>query len=249
MSRTFTLAGNIFLNRTQAPITTTPCTLECWFYFTGSNGNDNCLIQVQDSAVSDNYFRLGNSTSEEVMNLAHDGTFQEIVSTATFSGSAWHYGCSVFVSSTDRRAFLNGGNKGSGTTSITPSGLNSVDIGNEGDSTPGDNWIGRIANAVIRDVALSDAEVAFASQRGVSPFRIRPSSIKAFWPLFGNSDPEVDLSGNGYHLTLNNSPGVADHVPVGPPFGFNYHPSFVGGPTPSAAVGGSGNLISGGLIS
>ena len=78
---------------------------------------------------------------------------------------------------------------------------------------------GRIAEAAIWNVALTDSEVqALAS--GVSPLRVRPESLQAYWPLFAVTGNAIDYSGKGNDLTDNGTVGVADHAPVGPMFAF-----------------------------
>ncbi len=222
MSRTFTLSDNRYLNSLTTPVTAAPFTIACWFYFTGSTGNDNCLVQIQDDGVAAHNFRIGKTTAEAIQMrvAAGTGTNESAITSTTITANTWQHACGVVHSTTDRRVFLDGGGKGTNTLDRTPANLDSIDIGNEGDSSPGDNWIGRIAEVVIWNVALSDAEVAQIAT-GIPQWRVRPADVVAYYPLFGNADPEVDLSGNGNNLTLFNTPGVASHPPVSLPFGFD----------------------------
>lgn len=72
----------------------------------------------------------------------------------------------------------------------------------------------RMADVAIWNAALSPAEVG-ALAKGVSPLLIRPANLKGYWPLWGASSPEADLSGNGNAATITGTVNAADHGPVG----------------------------------
>ena len=74
---------------------------------------------------------------------------------------------------------------------------------------------GRIAECGIWNVALSDNEIVSLAT-GVPPSRIRPGSLKGYWPLWGAAFPEPDLSGNRNSGTQTGTLSAADHAPVGP---------------------------------
>jgi hypothetical protein len=80
-------------------------------------------------------------------------------------------------------------------------------------------WNGRIAEVAYWDVQLTDAEVT-ALANGVSPFRIRPADLHAYWKLHGLASPEPNCAttGDTRNLTLTGAPGQADHAPVATPF-------------------------------
>jgi hypothetical protein len=75
---------------------------------------------------------------------------------------------------------------------------------------------GRIAEAGIWNVALSDREVA-ALASGVHPARMRPDALVAYWPLWGDDSPELDWHPSGgtrYPMTLTGTPTKANHAPI-----------------------------------
>lgn len=74
---------------------------------------------------------------------------------------------------------------------------------------------GKIAEAAIWDAGLSDAEFA-ALAAGTSPQQIRPASLKGYWPLWGVSGTEIDLSANRNNGTVTGATR-ADHTPTTPP--------------------------------
>lgn len=80
----------------------------------------------------------------------------------------------------------------------TAGGVN-LNIGGQQVTIP--TFAGRVAQAAMWNTVLSTYEVG-ALQAGVSPSRIRPQSLVGFWPLYGTSSPEDDLSGHAYNGTL-----------------------------------------------
>ena len=71
---------------------------------------------------------------------------------------------------------------------------------------------GRLAEAAIHTAALSAGEM-LALSRGVRPTRVRPQSLAGYWPLWGLSSPEPDLSGSANNGTLHGT-SQADHAPL-----------------------------------
>lgn len=113
------------------------------------------------------------------------------------------------------RVYLNGTQDG---TAAGGAGLDtSINfvIGNRGGGA-GIPFDGRIAEVAVWTVALTAAEIA-ALAKGVSPLRVRPKNLAAYYPLWGvGAAGEPDLSGNGQHPSETGTVGVLDHAPVGP---------------------------------
>ena len=221
MSRTFGTTSD-YLEIGSALVTTYPFTVACWFYSTNNTALQN-LFAICDSALNTNQqWRLqlrGDVAGDPLRVISRTTSQVNADTTIGYSLNTWQHACGVFASATDRRVFLDGGNKGTNTTSNTPTGLNKTSIGLVRDSTPDSPMIGRIAEVVVWNIALSDAIVAMLAQR-VHPYRIYPANIIAYWPIFGNSSPEVDLSGGGLNLTVVGTT-LSDHPPVSPLFGFD----------------------------
>lgn len=77
---------------------------------------------------------------------------------------------------------------------------------------------GRMAELAIWGAALSDDEIA-ALAKGVSPFRVHPSGLAGYYPMWGvGAAGEPDVSGGRPDLSEVGTVGVVDHPPVGPPF-------------------------------
>ncbi len=203
-----------YLEIDQSPVAGMPLTLACWFYAT-NNFDNHTLINICDQDVPDQYFGLyarGGAAGDPVRAMSFDGTFGPADSTSGFNTNTWHHACGVFTSSTLRTAFIDGGNKGTDTVSVSPSGIDRISVGRNGDSTPSNYADARVASVVVYDVALSDAEVA-ALALHVSPLMVRPQSIVAYWRLVRGLQDVV----GGYDLTAFNTPAVNAHVPIAYP--------------------------------
>ena len=194
----------------------------CAWVYSDSNptSNDFCAFQMGDKDVSNKYFRLGYddvTTDGAARWTANDGTSRFCISSAVAPQNEWHHLLGVEAASNDRRVYLNGGSKGTDTNSSTPNNIDRTSIGREGDSTPGDYWNGRLAEVAVWSAALTDDEARMLAA-GVSPVRVRPGSLKHYWPFWiGTSG--IDHIGT-LNLTAVNTPTQADHAPVQPPFGF-----------------------------
>ena len=60
---------------------------------------------------------------------------------------------------------------------------------------------------------LSDVQLT-AITHGVHPFIIDDGNIQAFYTLWGNEDPESDMTGNGFNATDNAAARFTPNPPV-----------------------------------
>ena len=199
-----------YIGKSSALLTAVPLTMACWFNVTASPGAGAfTLIDLHASgsnATSNNFKLQVTGTSPNISVVA-----QTSGSGAASSGAStgvWAHGCSVFSAINARAAFLNGANKGTNAASQTPTGINQARIGIVGGSAPGNAVNGRIAEAAIWNVALSDDEVA-ALGKGFSPRLIRPSALVAYLPIIRDF---IDVKGAGFSVT--GSLTVADHCAI-----------------------------------
>lgn len=204
-------------------ITGVPVTIMFFGYLDADPGsNDFCGVQIGDKDTTNNYFRLGtDEPTGKVQGATVSATQTRIVQTTTTPViNTWEHFACVFAAVDSRSAFHNGAGKATNTGSSTPTGFNRTSVGQEGDSTEGDEWSGRLARVVVYNVALTDAEVK-ASAAGISPLLIRPTALKHWWEfLDGTSGRDwigaLDLTAFGSV----GSPVTAPHPPIAPPFGF-----------------------------
>lgn len=221
MSRLFDDASNQFLEVDATDITAAPLTMACWFY-----SDDNALQQglgfIGDKDVSNQYFALLLTTTGKVAAATRQSSSTQAESTngTAYTANAWHHACGVWSAANSRAAFLDGTDKGTEATSLTPTGADRISIAHLGDSSPSNPMSGRIAEFGIWTIALADADVALLAA-GIPPTRVRPDALAHYWRI-GIASPEPDWRGGAtYNLALASTPTIADHPPVALPYGFD----------------------------
>lgn len=211
-------ASTIYLSVGSAVVSSMPMTFCAWAK-TSVTGTLQALIHIGDTAVgpTQNRWSLTVDTADKVTATTNTttGTVSAVTST-TISASTWFHACATFTSATSRAAYLNGGGKGTNTTSRSPASVDTTAIGvlfGSSITQPcGPAGTCDIAWPTIWSVALSDAEVAILAT-GVDPRLIQPEDIVAFWPLDGNS-PENNLVNNGTNLTVTGALTTSASAPL-----------------------------------
>lgn len=184
-------------------ITATPLTLSAWIYPTNVASIAQTILAFTRKTTTVEYFVVRINANNAVGAVSTNGASVAVASSsATLSNNTWQHACAVFASATDRRAFKDGANKGTNATSVTPGTINTATLAcNYNSGSISNVFQGRIAFASAWNVALDDSEVA-ALGKGMSPLLIRPASIKAYWPLYGNDSPELEYLTNKFNMTL-----------------------------------------------
>ncbi len=208
MARQFDDGATQYLSNANAPLTTFPVTMACWF-----NSDDDTitqtLVDLYDSGGGD-YYRLdaaGGTAGDPVQLRAYDGAAgTNVVTTSGYSANTWHHACGVAAASDDRRVYIDGGSKGTSAVARNVTSLDSTYIGRN-DVGGGREMSGAIAEVAIWNVALADAEVEILAH-GVRPLFVRPASLVFYLPLI--RDDDEDLIG-GLSMTANNGPTVSAH--------------------------------------
>jgi hypothetical protein len=217
MARVFNGSSDYLEYGSGAVVTGTPLTMACWVRMAVATGI-NTLMNLAVTSNNTNHFKLmaeGGTVGDPIgFRCRAGGTEVRADSTTGYAVGTWHHACGVAVSATDRRVFIDGGSKGTETTSTTPSGLNVTRVGVGGGSSLTNYCNGTIAEAAVWNAALSDEEIAILA-KGLSPRRMRPASIVAYWPLWGTHSTEIDLAAGLYPLTVTGAT-QANHAPVRP---------------------------------
>lgn len=210
MSRLFDSASSESLYNNSAPVTGYPFTLSAWIY-PANITTFEVILFIGDKDVDTDLWLLvaeGSTSPDPITFRSRAGGSNADASTTTgYSVNTWHHACAVATSATDRAAFIDGGSKGTNTTSNSPSGADRVAIGANERLTAGAYFNGRIAEAAIWSVALTDAEVV-ALSKGYSPLFIRPGSLVFYSPLIRDDDRDII---GGLSLTANGTPTIAEH--------------------------------------
>lgn len=213
MARVFS-SGN-YLKLDSAVVSNYPFSMACWFYVADATSS-HTLLSLANGSSNDNYFQLlaaGGIGGDPLRLIARNTTAVAVDTSSGFSANTWHHACAVCTSATSRSVFLDGGSKGTHTTSSTPT-PNRTGVGVLYHSFPSVVATGRICEAAFWDQSLTDDEVASLYNNGVglSPTMVRPDALVAYWPLL-QTDGDADRWGQNA-LTAVASPTYADHVPV-----------------------------------
>ena len=212
MARLFDDASLQYLENTSAIATAAPITMAAWAYTDDATISENVLGIGGNGTVNSFRLNFGGATAGDPIRAisAEAGVFAIAVTTTGFSANTWHQVCVVFAAADDRRAFIDGGSKGTNATTNTPGSLSYTQIATVREaSSQGGYFSGSIAEAAIWNIALSDEEIALLA-KGFSPLFFRPQSLLAYWPLVRTDDNDRFGRAN---MTAVNAPTVADHPP------------------------------------
>ncbi len=212
-SRVFVDGSSQSLSVDATPITAAPLSISAWFKADVLQADD-ILVSIPDKDVADQFFALGigwddfgaQGANSVLQAIVRNGSRVYAQTSTSYTALTWHHACAVFATTTDRRVFLDGGGKGTNTTGLTPANVDRIAIGVLGDSTPTDYMDGKIALVVLRNVALSDAEVAeeAAETTLAGILDIQTAAIVAYWLNGTESDDDHDTG--TYDMTANNGP-------------------------------------------
>ena len=203
MSRLFDDAAQEYLACTGGcGITDYPVTLAAWFNMDVQDNQG--LVELSGGAAYCSLWLRDPADSDVLAYSAVGGAYAK--TTTSYAVNTWEHACGVFASATDRRAFLNGGGKGTNANNVAWPAPTSTRVGF---GINANYASGSIAEPVIYSCALTDLEVWLLS-RGVPPPLIRPQSLVAYWPLW---DTDRDVWNARYHMTPFNTPSWANHPP------------------------------------
>lgn len=191
----------------SAVVTAYPFTMACWFYV-DSLATGRTLLCFGPSGATATTQRIGLNSTSVFAQSENAGTAESASTTVAPTTGVWAHAAGVFAGNTDRRAFLNGGSKGTNTVSVTFStAINRTVIAQRLRSgTYSLGMDGRIAECAIWNEALSDDDV-YSLSRGYRPSLIRPENLVLYVPLIRDV---LDLS-DGKTLTVTGTPAVIEH--------------------------------------
>jgi hypothetical protein len=189
-------------------ITNTQFTIAAWCYKTSSPSSPTVF---EGSGVSASHFLfLGqNLSSFPGINIALgvSGGRQETKCTTTFTNNVWTHIAGQFDTTTSPPTsggiFINGVKDGSGIATVAQPGNSTYFDGPLiGNSAIGNSpWPGNIADLAIWFTLLTQGQIT-ALANGARPHKIGATPVKVYFPLWGLSSPEPDLSGNANNGTL-----------------------------------------------
>jgi len=196
-----------------AVITAAPFTFSVWFYVpTGSLPGNGAVLWVGDKDVGNEYWLILIGTNNTIRFLARTSAgSQSAITVATWSNDTWHHACGVAHSATARHVFLDGTGKVNNSVDRAPSGADRTSIGRTADSSPGNAFDGRIAEAAIYNTDLTDSQVASLAAKA-SPLLVQRSALVLHQPIIRDLNwrrigPSLTAAGGGIGVQ------PADHRP------------------------------------
>lgn len=172
----------------------TPLTIACWVMTTDDTASQ-CAIWAGDHSSTDDYWALclDGTDNDRVKAIARNTATRYAYASRPFVAHSWHHIAAVFVSPTQRHAYIDGGNKGTNTESREPDvvGTPAVSLGGLYDATPSQHLSGRIAMGGIWTRALSDNEIRQLHRDPFAMFERRTAPAL----FFAWIDQVVDLEG------------------------------------------------------
>jgi len=213
MARSFLKATSDYLSASGAGVKAAPLTLACFIRVDAPAFHAAVSL---DNGGSHAFFLGVNNTgkAQAQINAPGSGGFSQAVSTTSVSVNIWHHIAGVYRSPSSRDAYVDGGGKGSDTTTVTPASMSRTELGRvAGFATYLD---GALAEVGIWSVALSNEEIRRLAV-GWSPLSVRPGALVFHAPLAADEDFDVV---RGLSLAGSGVPGVRAHPSVISPPGY-----------------------------
>ena len=196
----------------NAAVSAYPITIAAWVYLSTAQAGE--LVYIVENPGASSYVELiirDNGGGSWRIVAGANGAGTRAFSTTVLSTGQWYHACGTYTSTATRSVYTDGGGSATNNTAAgafagvnnTGVACNTLDVGATFD--------GRMAEVAVWSVVL-DADEITALAKGFSPLLIRPQSLAAYWPLFGNDSPELDRGKNKFDLTLTATPTKADHV-------------------------------------
>lgn len=166
-----------------------------------------------DSGAGNQYYRLSLKSGGAVLRLRGSVT-QQASSSATMAQNVWQHWCAPIRSTSDRSIFIDGGDEGNNSASLTINDSDTLQIG--GQTETASYWTGEIAEVAIWRGIRSPSEIAQLG-RFISPISVASPELLFYATLLGGT--WFDCIG-GQMLTPNGAPLIGVHPPMVYPAGF-----------------------------
>lgn len=161
--------------------------MACWFNSDSSTAAQDLFSLVPDTGTNDG-FRLragGDLGGDPVQMKSREGGAEDSCSTSSgYTTGTWTHALGIVAGIADRRVYINGGSKGTDTTSrdVTLASTSKVSVGAYRTDNTFNETDGRVAECAIWNVALTDAD-ALVLAAGYSPLFVRPDALVFYAPL------------------------------------------------------------------
>ena len=258
MAIDFSGSSGEFARVEAAPVTATPLSMVCLMNSDVNNASDTLFCLTDASAPNDRWqlTTSGQGGGANGVGFAATGNsfFEEAESTTDFTANTWHSAVGQDPGGGGTRSvFLDGGSEGTVTNTQSPANVDRMAIGRVDDSTPGNEFNGSLAEVALYNVTLTGPEATSLGLR-FSPQLVRPSALRAHWPLV--RDFRDVVLGNTFidqgTSSVVDHPRVFNKAPVLGPVGVAAVVSgrIMGGLAGQGGLAGAGGLAgqSGGIV-
>ncbi len=181
-----------FLNIATPVDDTYPFSYACWVKSDDETVGQT-VLSIGEAGNDDAFHRMalqGNAGGDPLrchsIDTSSPDTGSEFADTSSgYSANTWHHVACVFAASNDRRAFIDGGNKGTNSGGVIVDNADVTRIGRRAANTSSQTMSGVITECTVWNVALTDAEVAILASTRVKRFscQIQPTLIVDAWAV------------------------------------------------------------------
>lgn len=200
---------NDYMEATSAALTAGPLTFSAWIN-SDTTGAAGRILSISSTTGNDRWSLLLGATDVISFQVGASGSFGTVSTTNTITAGTWHHVAGSYNTTVNQpqQVWIDGTKTGPTNSSRTPvaGNLNRTLLGSTYISSALTQYFnGRIAEAAIWSVVLSDADVTSLS-KGFKPSAVRPDKLALYMPLVR----EVQDVRAGLSFT-NNATAVAVH--------------------------------------
>ena len=198
--RSASLSGDVF-------------TFAAWVYLTDLSVDRTIIAAGDEAQTNNNYFQLRyDQSSNDLRFVTRDATTNGIaLSTITPAANTWYHVVGSISALNSRSVWVNGGNKGTNTTTLTSwsSTIDNIAVGAYRDASPGVYMNGRVFMPTVWQGWAAGDEDVLAMAAGVPPWKFAPDKLIFFTPLASaDGTPRDWVSGTA--LTVSGTPTTAE---------------------------------------
>jgi hypothetical protein len=198
--RSASLSGDVF-------------TFAAWVYLTDLTADRTIIAAGDEAETNNNYFQLRyDQSSNDLRFVTRDATTNGIaLSTITPAANTWYHVVGSISALNNRDVWVNGGNKGTNTTTLTSwsSTIDNIAVGAYRDSSPGVYLNGSIFMPAVWQGWAAGDDDALAMSKGVPPWKFAPDNLIFFTPLASaDGTPRDWISGTA--LTVTGTPTTTE---------------------------------------
>lgn len=189
MAYDFVRASSQSITSATSPISSiTTGTLAIWVNTKNNNTTERVITVPKSDALQGAAIYLLNASNQVRGMWYIDPSYPQPVATVGHTINTWQHQCTRQSNLSSRDVYLNGGSKGSNTTTLSAAiVVDRIALAAEWNTS---NVLtgflgGRLAEAAIWSAALDEAEIGSLA-KGFSPTRVRPQSLVFYAPLVRN---------------------------------------------------------------